>query len=430
MDENKVNFDDTAKDSIDGNNIEQSEVVESVDDIELNSVYDLFDEVEIPVETSVVTEMPNIVKKNGIKTFFTLLCFLLAISIAAGAGYLVGSNKDRGVLGGLLLSPKPNTGSALSTEEVYNKVNPSVVGITVYNKDGVKGYASGVVYSEDGYIITNDHIYEDVKDAKFKIHDYKSNVYEASYVAGDTRSDLAVLKIDYEGFFPATFGNSDEINFGEDVVAIGRPSSPSDDSSITKGIVSYPKRRVTGSTNYSSKLIQTDSAINPGSSGGALVNMYGQIIGITSSKIVGNSYEGVGYAIPTVTVKKIIESLIANGTVVNRGRLGFTYQEVNAFTVTNGGPSYGLTIVSVSEDSDMLNKVVPGDVLIGINGQKITSDDVLIDTLESVLPNDTLSLEVITKSGATKQIKVKVLHDFGTSSYITEVEDLPLLPEE
>ncbi len=384
---------------------------------------------EVPITVKELEIEDKKQKNKGLKAFIAILCFLLAISIAACAGYIVGSSNKKNSSNGITLESKPDIADKMSIEEVYNFVNPSVVGITVYNSEGVKGYASGVVYSEDGLIITNDHIYEDIPDAKFKIHDYDGNAYDARYVAGDTRSDLAVLKINSDGFFAASFGNSDEINFGEAVVAIGRPSSPTDNSSITSGIVSYPNRRVTNSTNYSSRLIQTDSAINPGSSGGALVNMYGQVIGITSSKLVGDSYEGVGYAIPTATVKKIVESLVENGKVVNRARLGFTYQEVTAVSVDENEVSYGLRVVSVSEDSDMFGKVFAGDIITTVNGKKIITDDILIDLLETVLPGDTLTLEILNKSGDTKQIRVKVLQDTGTSSYTTSEEDLPLLPK-
>ena len=384
---------------------------------------------EIPITAKQLEVEDKRTKNKGLKTFIAILCFLLVISIAACAGYIVGSSNKKSSSNGITLEPKPDSAEAMAVEEVYNFVNPSVVGITVYNSEGVKGHASGVVYSEDGLIITNDHIYEGIPDAKFKIYDYDGNTYDARYVAGDTRSDLAVLKINSDGFFAATFGNSDEINFGEAVVAIGRPSSPTDNSSITSGIVSYPNRRVTNSTSYSSRLIQTDSAINPGSSGGALVNMYGQVIGITSSKLVGDSYEGVGYAIPTATVKKIVESLVQNGKVVNRARLGITYQEVNSVTVDKNAISYGLRIVTVSEDSDMFGKVTAGDVIISVNGQKIITDDILIDLLETVTPGDTLALEILNKSGDTTQIRVKVLQDTGTSSYTTSEDDLQELPK-
>ena len=389
------------------------------------------DDFMVEVPSAPVQEMSSKAKNKGLKVFISIICFMLALSIALGTGYFFGINKNKNTIGSLQLNDKPSNDKILSTEAVYNLISPSVVGIKVYNSEGVKGYASGVVYSEDGYIITNDHIYEDVPDAMFKIYDYSGKSFDAKYIAGDVRSDLAVLKINADGFFPAAFGNSDQIGFGEDVVAIGRPSSPTDSSSITKGIISYPNRRVSNSLNYSTKLIQTDSAINPGSSGGALVNMFGQVIGITSSKLVGSSYEGIGYAIPTVTVKKVVESLIKNGTVVNRARLGFTYQQIDELSNPSKLSKYGLLVVSVTDDSDMKGKVSAGDIIVAVNGEQILTDDVLINALDLTLPGEIMTFDIITKSGAQKQIKVKVLQDSGTSSYQTneKVEDIPLLPQ-
>ncbi len=414
-----------AIDSQDSDNAQSNDF--TPDDTE---VFDKDTDLNIEITTTPISVMPPAAKSKGLKVFIAILSFFLALSIAVGAGYLVGKNQNSSAIGGLQLNPKPQNDEILSAAEVYKTVSPSVVGIMVYNAEGVTGYASGVVYSEDGYIITNDHIYEEVTDAKFKVYDYAGKSYDAAYLAGDTRSDLAVLKIDADGFFPAVFGDSNQIEFGEDVVAVGRPSDPTDNSSITKGIVSYPNRRVSNSSNYSSRLIQTDSAINPGSSGGALVNMFGQVIGITSSKLVGSSYEGIGYAIPTTTVKKVVESLIEHGAVVNRGKLGFTYQEISTVADSKKYGSYGLLVVSISEESDMLGKVNSGDIITAVNGQKITKDDILIDVLENTTPGSTLTFDVLTKNGANKQIKVAVIQDLGTSSYKTthEENDLPLLP--
>ena len=124
-----------------------------------------------------------------------------------------------------------------------------------------------------------------------------------------------------------------------------------------------------------------------------------------------------------------MESLVQNGKVVNRARLGITYQEVNSVTVDKNAISYGLRIVTVSEDSDMFGKVTAGDVIISVNGQKIITDDILIDLLETVTPGDTLALEILNKSGDTTQIRVKVLQDTGTSSYTTSEDDLQELPK-
>ena len=234
---------------------------------------------------------------SGVKAFALIMAFIFTATIFCTVGYVFGSNKKPSLNFGntvLDLEERPS-GEVYTTSQVYDIVNKSVVGIAVYNDAGDGAVASGVVYTEDGYIITNDHIYEKIPGAKFKVRTYDGKIYDAVFVAGDTRSDLAVLKIDANGFFPATFGNSDQIVLGESVVAIGRPNGL-EENSITKGIISLRERRISINTSYSMRLIQTDAPINPGNSGGVLVNMYGQVIGITSSKISSTDYEGIGFA--------------------------------------------------------------------------------------------------------------------------------------
>ncbi len=365
----------------------------------------------------------NKLNRRGMKIFIAALCLIVALSIAMAGGYIAGrqttrSNNSDGSL--IELFSKSDATEKYSAEVIYQQVNKSVVGIVIYNGEGVKGYASGVIYSEDGYIISNDHIYEDVPNAKFKIYTYDGKVYNGTYLAGDTRSDLSVIKVNSSGFFPATFGDSAEVTCGEQVLAIGRPSDATSASSITSGIVSYVNRRVTNSTNYSSKLIQTDSAINPGSSGGALVNMYGQVIGITSSKLVGNDYEAVGYAIPSATVKTVVESLIKNGKVIGRSRLGITYQEVDSVTAEiNGSKNFGLMIASVSEDSDLYGKLQEGDIITHVNGKAIIYDDIILDIIENNVPGTEITLTVVNSSQKSVNLKCKLLSFDGESSYKT-----------
>lgn len=373
--------------------------------------------------------------KKGLRVFIFLLCAVIALSAAVATGYYIGKYGPNNTSGGnnsLTLEEKPTDEAALTAEQVYDSVNRSIVGITVYNASGVSGYASGVVYSEDGYIITNDHIYSEVFNAEFKIHTYDGTVYDAKFVAGDTRSDLAVLKVDADGFFPATFGNSDELAYGEEVVAIGRPNDATADSSITSGIISFLNRRVANASNYSSKFIQTDSAINPGSSGGALVNMYGQVIGITSAKVVGDQYEGIGYAIPTVTVKRVVENLIANGKVIDRAKLGVSYQEIDEITAehSNNYGAAGLYVATVAEESDLYGKVEAGEIITAVNDIAITKDDILLDIIENAKPGDTLKITVYTSSGKYKTVQAKLIADDGGSSYTTTNEEPSLLPED
>ncbi len=411
---------------------EQEEVQNDINQTEENFVSDFDDkEIVVPIVAEPVTEYGD--NKFGIKIFSLILAAVLILCVIFTGGYYLGRNHQKASSGfnnSLLLQSKPDESSALTSEQVYTAANPSVVGIVIYSKSGIKGYASGVVYSEDGYIITNDHIYADVPNAMFKVYTYDGNVYSAAYVAGDTRSDLAVLKINSSGFFPAKFGNSDELICGERVYAIGRPNDATADSSITTGIISFLNRRVSNSTNYSSKLIQTDSAINPGSSGGALVNRFGQVIGITSSKLVGSAYEGVGYSIPTTTVKKVVESLIANGKVTDRARMGITYSDIDEITAEfSDYPSAGLYIASVSEESGFYGKIAVGEMIIEVNGNKIKSDDIMLDTIESAKPGDEITLTVIAKTGATRTVSGRLIADIGSSSYVTEDINVKPLPD-
>lgn len=363
---------------------------------------------------------------RGLKIFALVMAVVILLSTTCLTGYFIGKNSVNGSYIGtkidLDLASKPTDTNTMTAAQVYKEVNPSIVGIVVYNSSGAGAQASGVVYTEDGYIVTNDHIYSEVSAPKFKIYTYDGKEYNAKYVAGDKVSDLAVLKItDGGNFTPAEFGNSQELVCGEDVVAIGRPSDATADSSITMGIVSATSRRVTTTTSYSSNLIQTDSAINPGSSGGALLNMYGQVVGITSSKLASTDYDAVGYAIPTTTMKRIVTELIEKGQVVSRAKLGITYNVIDSVTSEIGGYNYvGLYVASVSEDSDLYGKVNEGDVITQINGIDITSDTVVLDIIEQSSAGDTITVTVVS-NGATKTLKAVLKANVSESSY-SEIE--------
>ncbi len=363
---------------------------------------------------------------KGFKLFCIIMAAVIALSGACLAGYFVGkgsiNNSFTGQKIDLNLAEKPTDSDALSAAEVYKKVNPCVVGIVIYNKSGDAKQASGVIYTEDGYIITNDHIYSDIAAAKFKIYTHDGKEYDAKYVAGDTVSDLAVLKIENGKFTPAVFGNSDKLICGENVVAIGRPNDAKKASSITKGVISATDRRVTTTTNYSSRLIQTDSAINPGSSGGALVNMYGQVIGITSSKLASSEYDAVGYAIPTTIMKRIVTELIEKGKVVSRAKLGITYTAIDSVTAEVGDYKYtGLYVASVAEDSDLYTKVNEGDIITHINGISVTSDSIVLDIIEQSRAGDKISVTIVTKNGATSTFDAVLRANIGETSY-SEIE--------
>ena len=384
-----------------------------------------------PINYSDVEAIEDYTPMNkGLKIFAIIMAALIALSASCVAGYFFGKNSNN--LSNskdieMSLAAKPKETDEYTPAQIYDKVNESIVGIYVYNTEGKASQASGVVYSDDGYIITNDHIYSEISAPKFKVYTSDGKEYNASYVAGDKISDLAVLKVKDGKLTPAVFGNSKELIYGERVVAIGRPNDATDDSSITSGIISAVSRRVQTTTSYSASLIQTDSAINPGSSGGALVNMYGQVVGITSSKLAGVEYDAIGYAIPTLTVKRIAEELISEGKVVSRAKLGISYTAINSVTAEINGLDYtGLSVASVTEDSDLFGKLNVGDVITHVNDIEITNDTVILDVIENSKAGDRIKITVVNKNGKATDYDVVLRANIGESSYTTEkIEENP-----
>lgn len=332
---------------------------------------------------------------------------------------------------------KPDENGKYTADQVAQLVGESVVNIQVYSTtdSSVGATASGVILNKKGYIITNDHIYSEVTNAKFIVTTSDGNSYKASYVAGDQRSDIGVLKFDEvpENIVPATFANSSEIKAGDDVIAIGSPYGLS--GTVTKGIISYPSRRISNSTksedgtttaSYSMRVIQTDVALNSGNSGGALVNMYGQVIGINSSKIAIEGYEGLCFAIPSNDAVKYAKSLVKNGVVSGRAKLGITYTPISsASALLNDVPS-GLRIQEIDSKSDLYSKGLStgnnGDIITEINGKKITTSDVALDIIDDSSAGDEVELKVyIVSTKKTKTFKVKLLEDTSNTSYKNEI---------
>ncbi len=426
-----------------------TEVIEEEIIPEINNEEDTVKE-ELPLETEETVEQssdfipqynPVIIdeikpeednKKSflGLKIFAVLTAVSILLSAFCVAGYFVGKNQSVFKKNANInLSAKPEKDDEMTAAEVYATVSNSIVGIIVYNEEGTMSGASGVVYSKDGYIVTNDHIYSKIGAPKFKVYTQDGKEYDAKYVAGDVVSDLAVLKIDAKGFDPATFGNSDQLNYGENVVAIGRPNEPTNEASITKGIVSAVNRRASVTSNYSARLIQTDCPINPGSSGGALVNMYGQVVGITSAKLMSEGQESVSYAIPTTTMKYIVEELIKNGKVLSRAKLGISYFAVDSITVELGKYKHiGLYVDSVSEDSDLYGKLKKGDTITQINGVDITDDAIVLDLIEQSRAGDKITITYITEKGQTNTLKATLRANVSESSYQSNINNLPQTP--
>jgi serine protease Do len=288
-------------------------------------------------------------------------------SSQAGDPKLELSNKPQSAV-----SPPARDGGLLTIPQIAKQVSPSVVGVSAYLEARFYepvSVGSGIVMSADGYIITNAHVV--AGGTNFKVQLLDNTPYDAVLIGSDDSTDLAVLKIEAEGLTPAVFGNSEELEVGETVVAIGNPSGVELAGSVTRGIVSAVDRQVT-TQRYDFKYIQTDAAINPGNSGGALVNEYGQVIGINSSKIVAAGYEGIGFAIPISDAKPILDDIIANGRVTGRVMLGVGCDIVSEADALKYGIPMGLEILEIYENSDLRNQDVQlGDILIEVDGERV-----------------------------------------------------------
>ncbi|MBR5491273.1 MAG: trypsin-like peptidase domain-containing protein [Oscillospiraceae bacterium] len=266
-------------------------------------------------------------------------------------------------------------------QDLYTKCSPYVVNVLSYydDKPGSYGLGTGIIIDESGYIVTNAHVISNADSCTVVLND--GTEHTALLVGEDAKTDLAVLKIKALGLTAAEFGDCDEMVVGDGVVAIGTPLSAEFAGTFTNGIISAFNRSVSYS-GTDIPLIQTNTALNEGNSGGPLINMYGQVIGVTNLKMsndYGVTIEGIAFAIPSTTVKTVVDSIIANGKVMGRPGIGITCGSVPEAAKEQYGLPDGLYITEVSEESDAKAKgILPGDVLTHINGEAVfTTEDVL-----------------------------------------------------
>lgn len=263
---------------------------------------------------------------------------------------------------GVTVTLLPAQGPALNYTQIYDRILPSSVSIEAVHSRGYRSAGSGVVLTEDGYIITNAHVVAGARAVNVLLHD--NRLLPASLVGFHAVEDLAVLKVEAEGLTPASFGDSNDLRIGEPVAALG--DSLGYRATFTDGIVSSLDREVEVD-DITMVLIQTSAAINFGNSGGPLLNQYGQVIGINTIKIVleDGSAEGLGFAIPSRRVKYVADRLIA-GEEVKAGIFGFTVSKVPV----EGG---GLLLMGVEETSDAWTKGLrEGDIILAANGRPVT----------------------------------------------------------
>ncbi len=277
------------------------------------------------------------------------------------------------------------TGTQMAPAEVYAANVNSTVGITTSVTTNFWGYqstsaasGSGFIISDDGYILTNFHVIEDSDSISVSM--YNGASYEADLIGYDESNDIAVLKIEAEGLAPVILGDSDNLNVGDSVVAIGNPLGELT-FTLTSGAISAKDREVTFSNNMSMNLLQTDCAINSGNSGGALFNLYGEVIGVTNAKYSTSSsssasIDNIGFAIPINSIMNIVESIIEKG-YISKPYIGISVLDVSAETQAYGIPA-GVAIQAVSEDGPAAQAgLQKGDVITAVDGKTMTSKELV-----------------------------------------------------
>ena len=359
-------------------------------------------------------EPPKPRKKKGGK--LVALCLVCAIvgGIAGGAGVAAATgsfSKDQstiyeGTRPTTVVDVSNVTGKEpLTAPEIYATYVGSTVGITteIVTTNGwgqpvsQAAAGSGFVITEDGYILTNYHVIEDADSIQVSFVD--GTTYDATLVGGESENDIAVLKIDATGLTPVIIGDSDNVKVGEQVVAIGNPLGELT-FSMTSGIVSAKDRSITMENGEVMNMIQTDTAINSGNSGGPLFDMYGQVIGITSAKLSGSSsssatIEGLGFAIPINDIKDMVTDIMENGYVTGKPYMGITVSTVPESISERYGMSQGALVESVDESSCAAKAgLEKGDIITAMDGKTVISSAELVEAKKNYSAGDTVTLEV------------------------------------
>lgn len=336
-----------------------------------------------------------------------------------------------------------STNGSMSVADIVKKVTPSVVGVQSTfsssngsnnnpmngyggffgygsqgnnGSQGMTGVGTGIIMSKDGYIVTNAHViyddeygYGEASSVQIQMSD-EETTYDARIVAYDKEADIAVLKIDADNLTAAEFGDSSSCEVGEMVVAIGNPLGLQFQNTVTCGIISALDRKVTINDNTMT-LIQTDTAINNGNSGGPLINSSGQVIGINSAKMSSTysgeaTVEGIGFAIPMSEAKSIVDDLINYGYVTGRPQLGISCQDVTeavsqAYNIPVGAYIFSVTAGGAADQAGLQ----PGDVITGIQDQTISTTEELNAVKNQYKVGDTITLTYV-RAGETKKVDV------------------------
>ncbi len=373
-------------------------------------------------------------KKRKPHIWAACICSALAASILT-AGVSVGGtyylmNKNAPASGNNNISIEANISDVkqlsntsgkqeLDVTQIAEKVGPSVVGIinktkvqpqtfynpftgrTYYTQDPnssdlvQQGSGSGIIISSDGYIVTNEHVIDGAQEITVILN--TGEECTATLTGKDSKTDLAVLKIDKTNLPAATLGDSTTVKAGELAVAIGNPLGQELAGTVTAGVVSAVNRTMTVD-NKTYNLIQTDAAINPGNSGGALVNKYGEVIGINTIKLSNTEVEGIGFAIAISEAKPIISQLSENGYVSGRPLVGISVTEMKS----------GLYVENVNEGSGAQKAgLAKGDLIVKVDGQAVTSSKVFNEARDKKSPGDYITVTIV-RNGELKDLQIQL----------------------
>ena len=319
---------------------------------------------------------------------------------------------------------------AYTLTELYEAVNDTIVLIEVYQKQSASsgyydyffgyggddrgssssepvlaGYGSGIVFSEDGYILTNAHVVSGADRLVVKVNDYYdpgvTHEYEATVVGSDDSTDIAVVKIERsDPFVAAAIGDSDTLKVGEQIAVIGNPGITAEimfAHTMTTGIVSGLNVECLNDNGYSLSLIQTDAAINSGNSGGGMFDMYGNVVGVVNSKIIATTYEGIGFALTINEAKPIMEDLLTYGYVKSRPVLGITTVELSEYRAQLYGTklSQGMLVASINEDAPVAKSGLQvADIITKVNGTNVASLKDVQTILSKFRVGDTVTVTV------------------------------------
>ena len=395
--------------------------------------------------------------KAGMKVFIALIAVIVVVALFSIVSIFSGNNNTSNIpdngnnsqenvtqkieinnVDDIEVNQSSNAaGEAASVAQIAKKYN---VGILVYQRNSLYTEGSGVIIKEDNdgkytYIVTCAHVVNH-SNVSLSVLLENGTEYPADLVGMDTRTDLAVVRIEASGLPKAEIASSEDLIVGQYVYAVGNPGGSEFFGSVTNGIISAIDRPVSSSTGYETECIQHTSAINPGNSGGALVNGEGKVVGINSMKIASTEYEGMGFAVPSSVVVGVFNSIIENGYVAGRAKLGISYATPSNYSQTyamyvqmKGLPTGTIVIAEIAQDSDLANKDVKvGDMIIAVNGKEMKDSGMLADMIEEMSAGDSITLTIVRVntdnwSQTEKDIKVTLVEDRGTSEPATESQN-------